>query len=457
MAAELGPAATAATWSSCLATRARPAAVRCLSVTRLRFASLAAYGVLALPLAMAALPLYVHLPKLYGGELGMSLAMVGAVLLGTRLLDALSDPVLGYVSDRVANRRLFVAAALPPLGLGMLGLFNPPADPAWLPIWLAALLVLTYFGFSAATIAYTAWGAQLSRDVNERTRITAARETFTLVGVVVAAALPQALGGENASGLAHASLAFVVLLALAAAITLPFSPHPTVRPAPRGNLFRALRRPVANVRFRWLLAVFVSSGIAAAVPSTLVLFFIEDVLEAPQYAAAFLVLYFVSGAAGMPLWVALSRRIGKRNAWIVGMVLAVIAFVWAFGLQSGDVIAFGVICVLSGLALGADLALPPSLLADVIDDDGTAADAGGEGAYFGLWTLANKANLALAAGIALPALGALGYVPNEGGAERSLALVYCVLPCLFKLVSAVILWLAPLAPGAAGRLELQGE
>jgi Na+/melibiose symporter-like transporter len=406
---------------------------------------------------MAALPLYVHLPKLYGGELGMSLAMVGAVLLGTRLFDAVSDPILGYVSDRVASRRLFVAAALPLLGLGMLGLFHPPADASWLPFWLAGLLVVTYLGFSAATIAYTAWGAQLSRDVDERTRITAARETFTLVGVVIAAALPQVLGGENGAGLAQASLVFVVLLGLGAAVTLGLSPQPATRAAPQGNLLAALRVPFANARFRWLLAVFVTSGIAAAIPSTLVLFFIEDVLEAPQYAAAFLVLYFVSGAAGMPLWVALARRIGKRNAWIVGMVLAVIAFVWAYRLGAGDVFAFGAICVLSGLALGADLALPPSLLADVIDDDGAAPEAGGEGAYFGLWTLANKANLALAAGIALPVLGALGYVPGTGGAERALALVYAVLPCAFKLVSAAILWVAPLAPRAVPRLGLQGE
>jgi Na+/melibiose symporter-like transporter len=426
-------------------------------VTRFPLGALVAYGALGLPLAMAALPLYVHLPKLYGGELGMSLAMVGAVLLGTRLLDAITDPLLGYLSDRAADRRVFVSAALPLLGVGMLGLFHPPATPQWLPLWLAALLVVTYLGFSAATIAYTAWGAQLSRDVNERTRITAARETFTLIGVVVAAALPQVLGGENGAGLARASVVFVVLLALGAAMTLGLSPRPPSAHVAQVPVLAALARPLANTRFRWLLAVFVTSGIAAAIPSTLVLFFIEDVLEAPQYAAAFLVLYFVSGAAGMPLWVALSRRIGKRNAWTVGMVLAVIAFVWAFGLQAGDAVAFGVICVLSGLALGADLALPPSLLADVIDDDGTAPEAGGEGAYFGLWTLANKANLALAAGIALPVLGALGYVPGSGGAERSLALVYALLPCAFKLVSAAILWVAPLAPRATPRFGLQGE
>ncbi|MGA8056485.1 MAG: MFS transporter, partial [Burkholderiales bacterium] len=223
-----------------------------------------------------------------------------------------------------------------------------------------------------------------------------------------------------------------------------------------GTVLGAIRQTLANTHYRWLLAVFVPSGIAAAVPSTLVLFFIEDVLEAPADAGLFLVVYFVSGAAGMPLWVWLSRRIGKKSAWLLGMLMAVVAFAWAFGLAAGDVIAFAVICVLSGLALGADLALPPSILADVIDRDREAAGVRREGAYFGIWTLVSKANLALAAGIALPLLAMLGYEPGAPGAERSLALIYCLLPCVFKLASAALLWVAPLGAPAGG-LELQGD
>jgi MFS family permease len=101
----------------------------------------------------------------------------------------------------------------------------------------------------------------------------------------------------------------------------------------------------------------------------LVLFFIEDVLKAPQQAAMFLIAYFAAGAIGMGLWIWLSRRIGKARAWLVGMLLSIVAFVWAFTLGAGDVTAFMIICVLSGIGLGADLALPPSMLADVIDED----------------------------------------------------------------------------------------
>jgi Na+/melibiose symporter-like transporter len=411
-------------------------------VTRLAWPALAAYGLLGLPLAMAALPLYVYLPKLYGADLGMDLALVGMLLLATRLADAVSDPLLGAWSDRVRDRRVFVVAAVPLLALGMLGLFHPPAERVWHAAWLAALLVVTYLGFSAASISYQAWGAQLSDDVHERTRITAAREVFTLAGVVIAAAAPQFLGGENAAGLARASVVFGVLLAVCAAVTLLAAPRPRAPEPGSEPLGRTLAQPFRNPAFRWLLGVFVLSGVAAAIPSTLVLFFVADVIGAAERAGLFLVVYFVAGAAGIPLWVALARRVGKRNAWLAGMALSVAAFVWAFRLGEGNVAAYALICALSGLALGADLALPPSMLADVIEA-GARDGRRNEGSYFGVWNLVTKANLALAAGIALPLLAALGYVPGAGGEPRALALIYCLLPCAFKLAAAALLWASP--------------
>ncbi len=426
--------------------------------TRHSAAQLAAYGLLGMPLAMAALPLYVHLPKFYGDDLGMPLALLGAILLVTRLGDAVIDPLLGYLSDRAGNRLRFVVASLPLLGVGMIALFHPPLESARQPIWLAGALTVTYLGFSMASISYQAWGAQLSTNVHERTRITAAREIFTLIGVLVAAAAPQLLGGENGLGLGRFSLVFAALIVACGAITLRASPRPAPRRTDASGVWQAMTRPLANRDFRALLVVFVLSGIAAAIPSTLVLFYIQDVLRASGASAIFLVLYFLAGAAGMPCWVWLARRIGKKRAWIASMLLAVGAFVWAYALGPGDVGEFGVICVLSGMALGADLALPPSILADVIDRDArTRAGAAAEGSYFGLWNLVTKANLAAAAGIALPALAWLGYQPGAGVATGAVSLVYCIFPCVFKLaaVGALMIWRAPVT--ASGRLGLQGE
>jgi Na+/melibiose symporter-like transporter len=426
--------------------------------TRHSASQLAAYGLLGMPLAMAALPLYVHLPKFYGDDLGMPLALLGAILLVTRLGDAVVDPLLGYLSDRAGNRLRFVVASLPLLGIGMITLFHPPLESARLPIWLAGALTVTYLGFSMASISYQAWGAQLSTDIHERTRVTASREIFTLIGVLVAAAAPQLLGGENGLGLGRFSLVFAALISVCGAITLSASPRPTPRRTDTSGLWRAMTQPLANRDFRVLLVVFVLSGIAAAIPSTLVLFDIQDGLRAYGTSAIFLVLYFLAGAAGMPFWVWLARRLGKKQAWIASMLLAVGAFIWAYALGAGDLAEYGVICVLSGMALGADLALPPSILADVIDRDArTRAGAAAEGSYFGLWNLVTKANLAAAAGIALPVLAWLGYQPGAGGETGAVSLVYCIFPCAFKLaaVAALMVWRAPVT--ASGRLGFQGE
>jgi Na+/melibiose symporter-like transporter len=203
-------------------------------------------------------------------------------------------------------------------------------------------------------------------------------------------------------------------------------------------VFATAAAPFADPGFRRLLVVFVANGIAAAIPATLVLFFVADVLDASSRQGWFLALYFIAGAAGMPLWVRASARLGATRAWMVSMVVAVAAFAGAALLGSGDVVAFAVICVASGVALGADLALPPALLAALIARRGGARDTG---AYFGVWTLATKLNLALAAGIALPLLSALGYAPGTRDAAglQALALVYAGVPCVLKLAALAAL------------------
>ncbi|MFO1206119.1 MAG: MFS transporter [Burkholderiales bacterium] len=415
--------------------------------------ALFAYGSLGLPLAMAALPIYVHVPKFYAEALGMPIAVIGFILLAVRILDAVQDPLLGYWSDRGferrGGRRFFIGAAAPLLALGMVALFHPEwrgsAPPA---LWLAASLVAVYLGYSIASISYQALGAEISSDYVERTRITAAREGLSLVGVLLAAVAPDLLArafGARA-GLPVFSLLFLPLLALCVWLVGRYAPRPpraTVAPV-RGGIFAGVTAPLANARFRALLLVFVLNGIAASIPATLVLFYIDDVLQRPDLGGAFLALYFVCGALGMPVWVRLAALIGKKRTWLVGMLLSVIGFFWAFALGPGDAAAFAAVCALSGLGLGADLALPPSLLADVIDHDWRGAETRAQGAYFGLWNLVTKLNLALAAGIALPLLALLGYEP--GAAARSvlaLGVLYALVPSALKLAAAAALWFAP--------------
>lgn len=406
--------------------------------------ALAAYAAVALPIAAAALPVHVQVPKFYS-TLGLDLAVIGAVLLGVRLLDAVSDPLLGALADRIPRRygghKAMIAGAVPALAAGLWLLFNPPGQASLLLPWLIAALVFAYSGLSAASIGHLALGSALSRDYAERTRITATRGIAALAGVLCAAAIPEwlVLRQGAADGLSWFALGYAPVLVLAAVITLRAGPGPAVQVPPRAVSFAALYLPLRNPRFRRLALVFLINGVAAAVPATLLLFFAADVLQRADLTPLFLLLYFIAGAVGMPFWVRIAARAGKVRAWLLAMVMAVAAFVWAWFLGAGDAAAFAVVCALSGFAFGADLALPASLLADLIDDD--EDDRGRpDGAYFGLWHLLEKLALALAAGITLPLLQWLGYQPGSAAGTGSvLSLVYALLPCAIKLSAAALL------------------
>jgi glycoside/pentoside/hexuronide:cation symporter, GPH family len=420
---------------------------------------LAAYGALGFPLAFAALPVYVVVPKLYGETLGLSLALVGAVLLFTRIADALIDPFVGVWSDARRSSFMFAGALL--LAAGCLALFNPMAGVS-LTVWLAGALVVTYTGFSLLSIPYQSWGAALTDDPTQTARVTAWREGAGLAGVVAAAALPSVLVGMGfSSRAAMGKLGWLaaVLVMLCLFISFRFAPQfgrvaGARNPATSDGATKAAQsaqstdaprtlawwQPLQRDTFRSLMLVFAFSGIASAIPATLVLFFIADVLGLPNREGVFLATYFAVGAASLGGWVALARRIGKARAWLWAMGLSVAVFVWAATLGKGDFMGFLAISALSGIALGADLALAPALLADVIAREG---DRGREGPYLGLWNFVTKANLALAAGLALPVLAWLGYVPGAAGAgtnTAALTLIYCALPCVLKIIAAALLW-----------------
>jgi Na+/melibiose symporter-like transporter len=189
------------------------------------------------------------------------------------------------------------------------------------------------------------------------------------------------------------------------------------------------------------MAVFLLNGIASALPATLLLFFVQDRLRAPPSAEPlFLASYFVFAALSLPLWLRLVRRLGLARSWGLGMGLSILVFGFAAVLGAGDVAEFLVVCALSGVALGSDLALPAALLAGVIQKHGDQQQA--EGAYFGWWAFASKLNLALAAGLVLPALGLLGYHPGATDAQalQTLTLAYCLLPCLLKTLALLLLY-----------------
>ncbi len=398
-----------------------------------------AYGTLGLPLAFVALPLYVILPNHYSREFGVSLITLGFVLLGARLFDAFIDPLLGRMSDclfaRSASAVLAMgAAAAVVLAAGFALLFFPQVKtPNALVVWASVMLVVTYAAYSALSVAHQSWGAMLGGNEAERSRIVAWREGLGLVGVVLASVTPVALGLP-----ATTAIFFVALIVGWLAWTRAVQPVAAVHLAAAPG---AIWLPFKRSNFKRLLAVFMLNGIASAVPATLILFYVQDLLQAPKsQEPLFLGSYFVAAALSIPLWLAVVKRLGLAKAWLCGMVLSIAVFVWATQLGTGHTGAFVAICALSGVALGTDLALPGAMLAGVIQRNGDSGKS--EGAYFGWWNFAIKLNLALAAGLALPLLSYFGYSPGarDSQALSALVIAYCVLPCLLKLAAACSLY-----------------
>lgn len=398
------------------------------------------YGALGAPLAFVSLPLYVHLPHHYASVAGAPLAALGLVLLLTRALDALVDPALGRLADRLLQRGprpAWRAAALGSavLAIGFAALWHPPGStPTALLLWLTATLLISTLAYSGVSILHQAWGTRWGGDPLWRARVAAWREGATLAGVLLASALPAWLGFSATS----AVLAVGLVLALAA---LGRTRSPTLHAAatstaPTGSA----PSPWSDPAFRALLAVFMLNGVASAVPATLLPFFVADRLQAPDLQPLLLLAFFGAAALGLPLWVRAVGRWGLAPTWRLGMLASVAAFAFTPWLGSGDGLWFLGICLASGLALGADLALPGALLTGVIHQAG--AGQRHEGRYLGWWACATKLNLALAAGLALPLLAAWGY--RAGGTDpaglQALAWAYGGLPCLLKLSAAGLLW-----------------
>lgn len=397
-----------------------------MPATAKRQLDLPRYGLFAAVVAAAGIPLYIHLPGFLAARYGIGLEVLGGLLLAMRLIDFVQDPGLGWVLSRFGARRDRVAglAALG-LGAGMVGLFavDAPVTPL---IWVTLCLLLTFTGFSLLTILIYADGvARGGRDA--QVQVATWREAGALMGITAACLLPFALPGDGYAGFA---MAFALVLAIAGwAMRGRWRPI-EIPPAPLAPLLRDA------VLRRFLLLAFLNAA-PVAVTSTLFLFFVEARLDLPDLTGAFLVLFFVAAAGSTVLWRGLAARIGAAPALAAGMGLAIASFVWAYTLGPGDGLAFAVICLVSGAALGADMMLLPALFSS------HQAQSGGDPALgFGFWTFAAKATLAISAGVVLPLLGWAGFDPggaNSPAALGALSAAYAALPVALKIGALVML------------------
>ena len=432
---------------------------------RLPLSRALAYAAPGFALAIPLVPVFTFLPTLYARDVGLGLARTGAVLFLARAMDFLLDPLIGLGSDRIGTRfgrrKPWIVLGAICAGTALIVLFAPPAGAGgwYLFLWLAFL----YLGFAAVQVPYTAWGAELVADYHERTRITSLREGMTLAGIVATGALPVAatlLGLSERRGMI--AIAWLAILCGGPAIALLVwrVPEAPVREPARTRGVE-LRAMLANLPFVRLFCAWFVNGLAIGLPAVLFPLYLQQGLAAGQMATGVMIFaYFAAGAAAIPVWLLVSRRFGKHRVWCGAMLMAMAAFVWVPLLGPGDFAAFFVICLVTGAALGADLALPPAMQADVVDLDDLRTGAARAGFYFAIWGMGTKLALGAAAGGAFLALSLAGFDPkgaNGPHALLALAATYALAPVALKAIAVGLVWNYPLTPRRHGVIRRKLE
>ena len=422
---------------------------------------LAAYGSLAFPLAGAFIALQVIVPTYYAQVLGLSLSAVGAILLAARLWDLFTDPVVGYLSDhtppRLGRRKAWVVGSAPLVAASVWVLFNPPTDVGNGFLLLCTLAI--YVAGTMSIVPMNAWGAEISDAYHQRSRISGARVVFGLAGTLAALLLVDNSSDAALGGSLHA-IALLTLVGLV--VTVPaaaFLVPDRGRVTPEGNnLSAAVALLLRPSPFRRLLLAFLLNGLGNAIPATLFLLYVTHVLERPGIAGPMLFLYFVCSAVSVPLWLAVSRRLGKHPAWCIAVIGSCLFFALAPFLGAGDVLWYAIVVTGTGLMIGADLALPSAINGDLIEWDALENGRRRPGLFFALWGTASKLAYALAVGLIFPALDAVGFDATSTNLPedvRLLALLYAAPSLLFKGLAVLLMWRFPIDEREHGRIRAE--
>jgi len=411
-------------------------------------------GLYALPafvLALPTIPAFVLLPSFYAETMGLGLATVGAIFLGLRLLDVISDPLLGYISDhipsRFGKRRLPMAIGAVIGAPALIMVFSPaPSVSAGYLIGWGAML---YLAWTSVQIPYVAWAVELEHNYAARAQLNGYREGAGLLGIMVTGAAGVVMVSLTEQDRFQALAWMTVILGCGAFyVTLRFVPEGRFVPS---DTSRALSFPWRNKLFLRVLTAWFLNGLANGLPAVCLPLFMTHILGASDTdQAALLFIYFLFAVIGIQGWVWLARLYTKHSVWCLSMIMACAVFLTVPFLSAGDIVAFGVICALTGLTLGSDLALPPAIQADCADWDRFRFRKERTGTLFAYWSMSTKLALGLAVGFAFPVLSWFGLDDQTQAASNlskmALVVIYALIPIVLKLLAILLMRSFPIGP-----------
>lgn len=440
---------------------AAPAAKKPLPRSTLFF-----YGLSDMPIQMAAIPVASFLPNYYSSDLGLSITAVGTIWLIARFFDAVTDPLMGWVSDRtrtrLGRRRIWMVAAVPLLMLAIWKLFmpEPPVDEAYLLTWL----IMLWTGWTMLFIPYYAWAAEMSGDYNERTRITGWRAWIGMAANVVSKLVPVIAFAVFDYGGVEATLWLIgtmtiVLLPITVGLTVTMVPEPKHFVPARMPLLQGLRIMWGNGPFKRLLIAFFVNQLGSAISTALVVFFIRNVLEDDSNSITMLLVFYVANLIGIPFWVRVSERYGKHRTWAFALTAFGCCQCGYLFLGAGDFLWMAPIMAMTGFLGGTFNALPNAMKADVIDIDSLETGEDRAAIYFAVWSFAIKVALSIGPALALWILALTGFSaqnPTEEGLT-GLKILYVLGPAAGFTLAAMIVWNHPLTPQRHKEIRAQLE
>ncbi len=422
---------------------------------RIDLRTLIAYGSLGFPIAILGYPLTLFLHPYYAGELGLGLAAISTVLLLSRLTDFVTDPLMGWISDRTltrfGRRRPFVLLGLPVMMLGIYKLFmpEPPVDIWYMLIWNSVV----YLGWTIMVLPYGAWGAELSDNYMDRARITAARQIWTIAGLFGASIVIwffQEVLESPGSGdvLAGIGMTLLVVFPIVVAVLLLMVPEREIDVVPRSQKWwKELASMMKIGPFRRMVLVALAIVIGEASRHAVVVFFMSDVLQAGDRIGRTFIFYYMMGVAAIPFWQWLAKKYGKHRSLAIAMSWSALMVLATAFLGAGDYGTFLLFFVLKGASFGAFAYLPLAIMADVVDVDTAVTRQKRAGIFFAVFGAVDKIGIAIGMFIALQVLSLTGYDPSREITEAGLWMIrleYAVIPTFFFLLASYLVWNYPL-------------
>ncbi len=405
-----------------------PPAPAAASAERLPLAVIWTYSLPTVGVGFLGMLFGVYLMKYSTDVLLIAPAAMGAIFAVGRLWDAASDPLAGFLSDRSTarrgRRRAWMAAAALPMLAGTVMVWSPPPglEGLGLILWMGLAMLAWETASTVFFVPHGALGMELSRSHHERTRVFGWRHAIAAVGSAVGLAGIYLLRTSESPRFTALALALLgggatAAMILFAAARLPERSDHQGRGAAR--IDKAILDVFRNPHARLLLFVYGIETFGAAAIGMLAPFVLQYVVGRPDQTEVFIAAYFIPQFVLTPLWIALSRRVGKKRLWLFSMVCQTLAFAGLFLVPAGSTFIIFGLALLVGVGGGCAAVVAPSIQADVIDYDELRTGERKEGAYLAVWNLVRKGSAALTPILAGVVLEATGYVPDADQNETT--------------------------------------